>query len=92
MSDLRQEFEEKPSEEAGEVRDPRPDVELRQDFWSFMGDYIYLNHVAPMTSLYVEDGDSPILLNFLDVEREQKQDLMYFKERPSMIIGNHGSV
>ena len=36
--------------------------------------------VAPSTKLYVPKGDFPIPLN-------QKQALMYFKSRPSMIIG-----
>ena len=54
-----------------EARDPDPDVEARQ-FYSILGGYIYRDHVAPRTKLYVPKDDFPIPLNYIDVQRETK--------------------
>ena len=48
-SDLGQAIREKTSEVEEEVRDSSPDLEVRQDVWSIMGDCIYRNHVAART-------------------------------------------
>ena len=45
-------LKEKPSEE-GEARDPDPDLEARQDFWSIVRDCMSRNHVAPRTKVLV---------------------------------------
>ena len=55
---LRRESQQRSSEDKDEARYPNPDVEARQDFWSFIGDYIYRNHVAPRRKLYVPKDDS----------------------------------
>ena len=44
-SDLRRESQQHSS--GKKVRNPDPDVEARQDFWSIIGDYVYRDHVAP---------------------------------------------
>ena len=56
-----------------EVRDPSPDVEVRQDFWSIMRDYIFRNHVAPRTKFYVPKDDFPMLLNHINVQRHENE-------------------
>ena len=56
-SDLRRESQQYSSEEKEEARDPDPDVEVRQDFWSILGNYICRNHVALRTKLYVPKDD-----------------------------------
>ena len=40
----------------GEARDPSPDLEARQDFWSMMGNHICPNHVAPRTKTPCSSG------------------------------------
>ena len=60
------------SEEQEEARDPDPDVEARQHFWSILGNYIFRNHVASRTKLYVPKDDFPIPLNYIDVQRHTK--------------------
>ena len=86
--ELGQSFQRRSSEEEGEARDPSPNVEARQDFWSIMGDDVYRNHVAPGTKLYVPTDDFPVPLNHIDVQRDtQKQDLMFFKRRLQPWLG-----
>ena len=67
-------------------RDPDPDVEARQDFCSIMEGSIYRNRVAPKTKLCVPKDDFRIPLNYADIQK-QNRALMYFKRRPSVIIG-----
>ena len=55
-----------------EARDPDPAVAAPQDFWSVMGDYIYRNHVAPRTKLYVPKHDFPRPVNYVDFQRQTK--------------------
>ena len=70
--DLRQEVQDNSSEEKEEeARDPDPDVEARQKFWSIVGDYVYRDHVAQRTKLYRD---------------KRKRALMYFTRQSSMII------
>ena len=56
-SDLRQDFQETSSEGEVAAQDPSPDLEARLDFWSILEDYIFRNHVGPMTKLYVPKDD-----------------------------------
>ena len=67
-SDLMRECQQHFSEQE-EARDPDPDVETRQDFWSLMGNNIYRNHVALRPKLYAPKGDFPMLLNYF-VQRQ----------------------
>ena len=73
--DLRQESQPTSSEEK-EARDPSPDVEARQDFWSVTGDYIFRYHVAPRTKLCVLKVDFPILVSYMDVQRQTKTSIV----------------
>ena len=59
----------KPSEE-GEARDPSPDSEVREDFLSIMGVYIFRDHVAPRTKLFVTKDDYPTPLDYIHVQRQ----------------------
>ena len=56
-------------------RDPDPDVEGRQDFWSILGVYIIRNHVTPRTKLYVAEDDFFEPLNYIDVQRQTKTSI-----------------
>ena len=51
-----------------EARDPSPDAEARQKFWSIMGDYKNRNHVASRTKFHVPKEDFPRPLNCIDVQ------------------------
>ena len=64
-------FKKNPLEER-EARDPSPDLGARQDFWRVMGDYVYLNHVAPKTKLFVPKHDFLIPLNYINIQRHKK--------------------
>ena len=68
------EFQEVSSEEKDEARDPDPDGEARQDFWSILGNYICRNHVAPRTRLYAPKDDFLMLLHCIDVQRQAKNE------------------
>ena len=74
----------KTSSEEGEARNPSPDLEARQDFWSIVVGYIVRNHVAPRTKLHVPKDDFPIHLKFFDVRCSTKihqKDVCWFQGR-----------
>ena len=67
--DFIRETQQTSAEEKEGAQDPDPDVEVRQDFWSIMGDDIYWNHVAPRTKLCVPKDDFPIQLYYVGGQR-----------------------
>ena len=76
------------SEEKHEARDPDPDVDARQDFWSVMGNYMYRNPLAPRTKLYVPKDGFPIPLNHIDVQRQTKTSIDVFNQATIDDYGN----
>ena len=74
VGDFLRETQHNSSEGRQEARNPDSDVEARQDFWSIVGDYIHLNHVAPRTKLCVPKDGFPIPLNYMNVQRHKKKD------------------
>ena len=63
LSDLRQEVQEKPSEE-GEDRDPSPDLEARTRFLELYGRWHFSKNVTPRTKLHAPKDDFPMPLNY----------------------------
>ena len=59
-------------------------------FWSVVGDYIFLNHVAPRTKLYVPTNDFPTLLNYVDVQRQTKTRIEVPHEANHRWLLEHG--
>ena len=78
--DLKQEFQETPSEEEWDAWDQNPYLEARQDFWSSLGDFAHWKHVAPRTKLHVPKDDFPIPLNSIDVEKQTISSLDVLQE------------
>ena len=78
--DLKQEFQETSSVAEGEIRDPSPDLEARQEFRISRRDYKYRTHDAPRTKLCVPKDDFPIPLTYKNVQRETKISLDEFHE------------
>ena len=66
--------------EEREARDPSPDLEARQVFWSVTVDHIYRNHVAPRTKLKVPEDDFPRPLNYNEVQRQTTTSLDVVQE------------
>ena len=62
--DTRQEFEE------GDARDPDPDIDARQVFWSVVGDYIFGIMLLQGLNSTVPNDDFPTTQNFIFVLRE----------------------
>ena len=71
----------------GEARDPSPDFQARRELWSIMGEQMSESCCSKAETVCSEwrfPGTAELRLMFRD---KQKEALMHFKRRPSMIIG-----
>ena len=70
--DVLRESQQHSSEKQEEARDPDPGVEAQQDFCNIVGNHTCRNHSAPRTKLFGPKDDLPILLNYIDFQRQAK--------------------
>ena len=58
------------------------DAEVRKDFWSFQGDFIYRHHIEPRVQHYVPKEETfPTPLKYIDVMRSTNTDLDVAQEK-----------
>ena len=56
--------------------------EVRNDFWSFSGNFIYRHHVEPKVKLYVpREASFPVPLKYIDVTRATSTSLDVMLEK-----------
>ena len=85
-SDLMQVSQHKSLEEKQkEARDPRSDVYVRQDFCSFLADYMYRDHFVPRTNFYVRKDDFPIPLKKATIDDDWNMDEPW-KQDPDIFV------
>ena len=71
----------------GELGESQPtettdDAEVRADFWSIQGDFIYRHHNEPRVQLYVPKEETfPIPLKYTDVTESTRTDLDVIQEK-----------
>ena len=64
-------------------QDSHPDAgEVRNDFWSISGNFLYRHHVEPRVKLYSPREESfPIPLKYIDVSRTTHTNLVVMQEK-----------